>query len=172
VLAAASPLLSDAVIAAPDKAYLGLLAWPNIDAARKLCPDAAGSSDSDVLARFEVVDYLRQALRRYNEGNTGTGSRIERALLLAEAPNIDIGEITDKGYINQRIALATTRGGRERSLRSQSWRQRHRRLTAHMAPRCGLLDSDLPAQRFVVRHGRVGRGQQPLALEDRVSTGK
>ncbi len=28
-----------------------------------------------------------------------------RALLLPEAPSIDAGEITDKGYINQRRAL-------------------------------------------------------------------
>ena len=26
-------------------------------------------------------------------------------LLLTEAPSIDVGEITDKGYINQRLAL-------------------------------------------------------------------
>jgi feruloyl-CoA synthase len=30
---------------------------------------------------------------------------VERLLLLAEAPSMDAGEITDKGYVNQRAVL-------------------------------------------------------------------
>jgi feruloyl-CoA synthase len=32
--------------------------------------------------------------------------RVERALFLTDPPSIDLGEITDKGYINQRAVLA------------------------------------------------------------------
>ncbi len=35
----------------------------------------------------------------------GSSHRIARALLLAEPPSIEQGEITDKGYINQRAVL-------------------------------------------------------------------
>ena len=35
----------------------------------------------------------------------GTSTYATRALLLAEPPSIDAGEITDKGYINQRAVL-------------------------------------------------------------------
>ena len=31
---------------------------------------------------------------------------IERLLLLSEPPSMDAGEITDKGYVNQRAVLA------------------------------------------------------------------
>jgi feruloyl-CoA synthase len=40
---------------------------------------------------------------RRNEG--GSSSYATRALLMDEAPSIDAGEITDKGYINQRAVL-------------------------------------------------------------------
>jgi feruloyl-CoA synthase len=36
----------------------------------------------------------------------GTSSRVTRAILLAEPPSLDIGEMTDKGSINQRAVLA------------------------------------------------------------------
>jgi feruloyl-CoA synthase len=35
----------------------------------------------------------------------GTSTRINRALLLAEPPSLDKGEMTDKGSINQRAVL-------------------------------------------------------------------
>jgi feruloyl-CoA synthase len=58
------------------------------------------------------VDLGDPALRahlaeRLTEMNRGAGSahRIQRLLLLATPPDIDAGEITDKGYINQRVVL-------------------------------------------------------------------
>ena len=46
-------------------------------------------------------------LRAEGHGSSGYGTR---ALLLAEPPSIDQGEITDKGYLNQRAVLHD-RGG-------------------------------------------------------------
>jgi feruloyl-CoA synthase len=37
---------------------------------------------------------------------TGASSRVSRIVLLAEPPSLDIGEMTDKGSINQRAVLA------------------------------------------------------------------
>jgi len=37
---------------------------------------------------------------------TGSSNRVTRALLVAEPPSLDAGEITDKGSINQRAVLA------------------------------------------------------------------
>ena len=39
------------------------------------------------------------------ESGGGTSTYATHALLLAEPPSIDAGEITDKGYINQRAVL-------------------------------------------------------------------
>ena len=37
---------------------------------------------------------------------TGASTRVARALILADPPSIDLGEVTDKGSINQRVVLA------------------------------------------------------------------
>jgi feruloyl-CoA synthase len=49
---------------------------------------------------------LRDLLRAHNRENPGSSHRIARALILDEPPSIDAGEITDKGYINQRAVLS------------------------------------------------------------------
>jgi len=49
---------------------------------------------------------LAAALARHNAAAGGSSHRIARALLMAEPPSIDKGEITDKGYINQRAVLS------------------------------------------------------------------
>jgi feruloyl-CoA synthase len=36
----------------------------------------------------------------------GTSARIRRAILRADPPSLDVGEITDKGSINQRAVLS------------------------------------------------------------------
>ena len=48
---------------------------------------------------------LLQKLRAYNARNPSSSTRIGRALVAEEVPSIDHGEITDKGYINQRAVL-------------------------------------------------------------------
>jgi feruloyl-CoA synthase len=45
-------------------------------------------------------------LNAFAAAASGASSRIRRAMLLAEPPSLDIGEMTDKGSINQRAVLA------------------------------------------------------------------
>ncbi len=54
---------------------------------------------------------MRKDLREI-EGATGGGSSAfaTRALLLADMASVDHGEITDKGYINQRAVIVASRG--------------------------------------------------------------
>jgi feruloyl-CoA synthase len=56
-----------------------------------------------------VRDALARGLGRHNAGAGGSSRRVARALLLAVPPSIDRGEITDKGYINQRSVLRNRR---------------------------------------------------------------
>jgi feruloyl-CoA synthase len=50
--------------------------------------------------------HLAAALAAHNAANPGSSSRkLAAAVVLAEPPAIDAGEITDKGYINQRAVL-------------------------------------------------------------------
>jgi feruloyl-CoA synthase len=45
-------------------------------------------------------------LNRLWHAGTGSANRVARAVVLAEPPSIDKGEVTDKGSINQRAVLA------------------------------------------------------------------
>lgn len=104
VLAALTPLVSDLLITGADE--IGILAWPNLDALRALCPDLAADAPLDaVFAHVSVRDAVADKLREHNAANGAASTRIGRALLMAEPPSLDGGEITDKRYINQRAAL-------------------------------------------------------------------
>src|SRR3954451_12464185 len=103
-LAAASPLLQDAVVCGHDRDYVALLAWPNAAAAQEI----AGAPDAELpeLVRSPAIAaFLRERLRAYNQANPASSTRVERVVLLAEPPSLDANEITDKGYVNQRAAL-------------------------------------------------------------------
>jgi feruloyl-CoA synthase len=52
------------------------------------------------------VEHVREAFARWSVEKVGSSMRVGRVLLLDDVPSIDAGEITDKGYINQRLALA------------------------------------------------------------------
>jgi feruloyl-CoA synthase len=99
-LLSAAGVLSDAVICGQDTEYVSALAWVNQAEARKLC----GTEEPVALSDPRLREHLARALAELNAG-AGSAARIERLLLLAEPPSLDAGEITDKGYINQRACL-------------------------------------------------------------------
>jgi feruloyl-CoA synthase len=104
-LLSAAGVLSDAVLCGQDSEYVTALAWVNQAEAKKLCGLEADVELGDATLRA----HLAEALRKLNAG-AGSAGRIERLLLLAESASLDAGEITDKGYINQR-AVQERRAG-------------------------------------------------------------
>ncbi len=106
VLAAAAPLLQDAIVTGQDREYIGMLAWPNLQGCREICRDGDGSQPAEALLRSkEVVEHLRKSLTEFNARQQGSATRVRRIMLMTTPPSIDANEITDKGYINQRAAL-------------------------------------------------------------------
>jgi feruloyl-CoA synthase len=106
VLAAAAPLLQFALVTGHDRESIGILGWPNLAACRKLCPELPTDIAPEVLlGRPEVAACLRKAMTAFNAEQQGSSTKIARLMLMAEPPNSDADEITDKGYINQRAAL-------------------------------------------------------------------
>lgn len=102
VINATAPLLQAAVICGQDEAFVGLLAWVNVPAARAMfgLPDAGLAE----LARDpRVADAVARGLAAHNAANPASSTRIARFMLLDRAPDADKGEITDKGEINQRV---------------------------------------------------------------------
>ena len=105
-LAAASPVLQDAVVAGHDREYVALLAWPNFEACRKMCGDPPDAEPASLVRHEAVIACVRQGLAAHNADNPASSTTIRRVLLMTEPPNIDHNEITDKGYINQSATLA------------------------------------------------------------------
>jgi feruloyl-CoA synthase len=106
LLSAAAPLFSDAVITGHDRKEAGALVFPNVVALRALCPKLSPSvALSAVFAQDAVRRAIAASLHRLAEQGAGSSGRIARVLLMEEPPSIDAGEITDKGYINQRAVL-------------------------------------------------------------------
>jgi feruloyl-CoA synthase len=105
-IAAASPVLQDAVVCGEDRAYVGLLGFPNVAACRQLAGDAdAKLAVADLIAHPAVVGALKNGLASMNADRSGSSTRISRVMLMAEPASVDGHEITDKGYINQRATL-------------------------------------------------------------------
>jgi feruloyl-CoA synthase len=104
-IAAATPVIHDALVAGQDRAYVGLLAWPNLHACRQIVGDPEATYE-DVVKHPAVLTALRNGLQAHNAEVEGASSmRVARVMLMSEPPSIDGNELTDKGYINQRAGL-------------------------------------------------------------------
>ena len=103
-VAASNGVLSDALIAGLDREYIGLLGFPNIPACRNIAGDQSLAAE-DIVHHPAVLERLAEGIRAHNKGNPGSSTRVVRALLMVEPPSVDAGELTDKGYINQSVAL-------------------------------------------------------------------
>jgi len=102
-----APLARDVVLAGPDRDEVAALIIPDVEACRRLAPDLPpDAAPSVVLARPQVRKAFEQFLDALSDPSRGTSARIGRAILLAEPPSLDVGEVTDKGSINQRAVLA------------------------------------------------------------------
>lgn len=104
-IAAATPVIQDALVTGQDRPYIGLLAWPNLHACRQLMnnPDA---TYEEAVKHPAVLACLKSGLQAHNASTEGASSmRIARAMLMVEPASIDGNELTDKGYINQRAGL-------------------------------------------------------------------
>ncbi len=105
-VAALAPVAQDIVVAGHDRDEIRFLIFPSPAGCRSLCPEAdAATPLADLLADARIRDCVRQGLARLRAEGGGSSTYATGALLLAEPPSIDAGEITDKGYINQRAVL-------------------------------------------------------------------
>jgi feruloyl-CoA synthase len=103
-LLSAVPVLSDAVVAGQDRDFVTALAWLNPAEAAKVLGSEVGF-DGDVVVYASLGELLARALAGHNQ-TAGSAARVERLLVMARPADLDAGEITDKGYVNQRRVLA------------------------------------------------------------------
>lgn len=106
LIAAAAPVIQDAVIAGHDRDYITALAWPNLAGLRSFTGAGEDTDLGALMSDTKTHDYIRDAVAVHNQTSGGGSSRaVKRLLLMAEPPQIDANEITDKGYVNQRATL-------------------------------------------------------------------
>jgi feruloyl-CoA synthase len=98
-----SPVAQDIVVTGHDRDEIGFLVFPNIPECRTLCPGLPPDAPVDqVLSNIAVVQRVRQGMAMMAQSG-GSSTYPARVMLMEEPPSVEAGEITDKGYINQRI---------------------------------------------------------------------
>jgi len=101
-----APLVRDVVLAGADRDEVTALIFPDPDACRKAAPGLAPDTPArTLLADPRVVGAFTKLLDSFLAVAVGTSNRIARVLLAEEPPSLDVGEMTDKGSINQRAVL-------------------------------------------------------------------
>ncbi|NCI77046.1 feruloyl-CoA synthase [Acinetobacter kanungonis] len=102
VLIQGNLLIQDVCITGSNLNAIGFLIFPKLDA----CADYAGlalseHSAAEILKHPKVQQWFRQFLMHYNKDATGSSNRVSMLYLQTEPPQLDAGEVTDKGNLNQ-----------------------------------------------------------------------
>ncbi len=103
-IAAGAPYIQDVVVTGLNRNEVGALVFTTA-AVRALAGLPADAPLAQVLAHPAVTARFQRVADDLAAHATGSASRIARLTLLAEPPSIDLGEVTDKGSINQRAVL-------------------------------------------------------------------
>jgi feruloyl-CoA synthase len=108
IAAAGEPCVQDAVITGLNRDEVGALVFPRVDELRRLAGDAVAAEAplAQLLQAAPVRAFFQRLIDRLAAEATGSASRVALLHVLAEPPSIDLGEVTDKGSINQRAVLA------------------------------------------------------------------
>ncbi len=105
VIAAGAPYIQDVVLTGLNLKEVGAMVFPTA-AVRQLAGLDASATLAEVLASAPVLAHFQKVVDELARSATGSANRIARLCLLSEPPTIDLGEVTDKGSINQRAVLA------------------------------------------------------------------
>lgn len=105
VLTAGSPIVQDVVLTGLDREYVGAILFLNVEFCRVHAGLESETSHEEVFTHFKVINYLDEMLVRLENQATGSASRVAKYIVALEPPSIDLGEITDKGSLNQRAVL-------------------------------------------------------------------
>lgn len=102
VLINGNQLIQDVCITGSNLNAIGFLIFPKISA----CAEYAGldpneTSLAEVLKNPRVQQWFKQFLLDFNKDATGSSNTVSILYLMTEAPQLDAGETTDKGNLNQ-----------------------------------------------------------------------
>ncbi|MBI4984977.1 MAG: feruloyl-CoA synthase [Rhodocyclales bacterium] len=104
-ISALAPVAQDIVVTGHDRDEIGFLVFPNVPECRRLTGLGDDAPLDAVLGHPTVKERIREGMVRLKREGGGSSTYPARLLLMAEAPSSEAGELTDKGYINQRAVL-------------------------------------------------------------------
>ena len=104
IIAAGAPYIQDVVLTGINLHEVGAMIFPTPHV-RTLSGLGSEAPLAQALASPPVQAHFQKVLDDLAHTATGSANRVARAILLAEPPSIDLGEVTDKGSINQRMVL-------------------------------------------------------------------
>jgi feruloyl-CoA synthase len=102
VIGACAPLIRDVVLTGLDLNYIGAMIFPDHEACARHAGLPSGTDGETVVSHPAVRQKFAESLAALAQKSTGSSNHVARAVLLAMLPDIDKGEVTDKGSINQR----------------------------------------------------------------------
>jgi feruloyl-CoA synthase len=102
LVASTSPVILDAVVCGEGRTEVGVLVWVNpVGCAAEIGVDGAAA---ELANDPRVLDWIGERIRAA-DADGGSSERIARFAVLVAPPDAEIGEVSDKGTINQSIAL-------------------------------------------------------------------
>lgn len=103
ILSALAGYAQDVVVAGHDRSHIGLLIFPSL--ALRALSDESSVAPSDLWQFHPAVRTAIQDALEVAAVDAGPSQCAICAVLLSKPPSLESGEITDKGYINQRAVL-------------------------------------------------------------------
>ncbi len=102
VIGACAPLIRDVVLTGLDLNFIGAMIFPDLAACARHAGLPPDTDAHTIVSHPAVRQKFAESLAALAQKSTGSSNHVARALIMAELPDIDRGEITDKGSINQR----------------------------------------------------------------------
>ena len=129
VIAACAPFIRDVVLTGLDRNFIGAMIFPDLEVCARHADLPLDSHPEVIAGHPKVKQTFEEAMKLLATHATGSSNHVARAVLLAMPPDIDKGEVTDKGSINQR-AVHSARGRPGRGALCRYARSRHFRSAA------------------------------------------
>ncbi|MBV1705640.1 MAG: feruloyl-CoA synthase [Hyphomicrobiales bacterium] len=105
IIAACAPLLRDVVLAGLNRDHLAALLLLDEDACRSAIPGLTSHDLAEICRHPGLRRHLRAGLQRHAQAWPGSSTQVPLAIIIDTPLQIDLGEITDKGSVNQRAVL-------------------------------------------------------------------
>lgn len=98
-------LAQDVVIAGDGRGDLAALIVPAMSQIEQMLPEAGKMSREEMVNHPKIRNLIATSMGQLANKATGSANRVNRAIILSQPLDLDKGEVTDKGSVNQRAVL-------------------------------------------------------------------